>query len=204
MQGNKTDTIGGRIKELRERAGLAQRELAGKVQTSRETVNMWENGARMIKGDDIARLADALGTTCDFLLRGVSSDQLDINSVTALNGKAIATLKYLSDEHRQRWGGVLSALITHPQILDALYYYLNYDIDSAASWNADERAKGNYVPTDNYERLAPLADSKKGRILAVDASILAEAILLSAMKDIRKIKEECKEVEKNGKRQKRD
>lgn len=199
MQSNKTtDTIGGRIKMLRERAELTQEALAKKLYISREKVNMWENGSRMIKGDDIAILADALKSTCDYLLRGVESDQLDINSVTALSGPAIFTLKYLTDEHRKRWGGVLSALITHPQIMDALYYYLNYDIDSAVEWNADELAKGNYVPTGNYKRLAPLADSKKGRILSVDASILGEAILLSAMNDIRKIKEKRKEEEKDG------
>lgn len=188
MQGNKTDTVGGRIKELRERAGLAQRELASKVGTSRETVNMWENGARMIKGDDMARLADALGTTCDYLLRGVSSDQLDIYDVTALSPGAISQLKNTTPQNRQKWGRVLSDLITHPWILDALHAYLYLNIDRVAKWDEEVRASGGYKTTDNYERRVALADSKQGKTVDVDATILGDALLLTVEGELRKLK----------------
>lgn len=38
----KADTIGGRIKSLRESAKLTQEELAKQLYISREKVNMWE------------------------------------------------------------------------------------------------------------------------------------------------------------------
>lgn len=192
MQSNKPATIGGRIKELRERAGLAQRELAAKVQTSRETVNMWERGTRMIKGDDIAHIADALGTTCDYLLRGVSSSHIDIHKATALNDAAINTFKYADDKHRQRWAEVLNAIIVRPWILDALHAYLYLNIDRVAKWDEEVRASGGYKATDNYERRVALADSKQGETVDVDASVLDNALLLAVEGELRKLKEGLK------------
>lgn len=94
MASNKTTTsIGDRIKELREQRGFTQAELAGKLYISREKVNMWENGSRMIKGDDIAKLADTLDTTCDYILRGVSSENMSIHKATGLSENAIKKLK---------------------------------------------------------------------------------------------------------------
>lgn len=100
MESNK-NTIGGRIAALRKAAGLKQRELAEKIHVSRELVNMWENDSRQIKGDDIATLADALGTTCDYLLRGVSAQNVDISKETGLTNDSINHLKRLA---RIRWG----------------------------------------------------------------------------------------------------
>lgn len=100
MESNK-NTIGGRIAALRKVAGLKQRELAEKIHVSRELVNMWENDSRQIKGDDISALADALGTTCDYLLRGVSAQNVDISKETGLTEGSINHLKRLT---RIRWG----------------------------------------------------------------------------------------------------
>lgn len=99
MESNKS-TVGGRIAALRKTAGLKQRELADKITVSRELVNLWENDLRQIKGDDIARLADALGTTCDYLLRGVSSENLNIHFATGLSDEGIAAIASISDNQR--------------------------------------------------------------------------------------------------------
>lgn len=89
MKSDDFGTIGGRIAALRKTLGLKQADLAGKLIVSRELVNLWESNRRQIKGDDIARLADALGTTCDYILRGVSTQNLDIHAATGLSEKAI-------------------------------------------------------------------------------------------------------------------
>lgn len=94
-------TIGNRISALRAERKITQKELAAKVTVSRELVNMWENDMRQIKGDDIARLADALETTCDYLLRGVSSENVDISKETGLTDDSINHLKRLAHIH---WG----------------------------------------------------------------------------------------------------
>lgn len=77
MDSNKM-TIGERIKQRRESLGLTQRELSERLFVKRETINQWESGTRQIKGDDIARLADTLETTCDYILRGVETEQLHL------------------------------------------------------------------------------------------------------------------------------
>lgn len=95
------NTIGNRISALRAKRELTQKELAAKVTVSRELVNLWENDLRQIKGDDIVRLADALETTCDYLLRGVSAENVDISKETGLTDDSINHLKRLA---RIRWG----------------------------------------------------------------------------------------------------
>lgn len=95
------NTIGNRISALRAKRGLTQKELAAKVTVSRELVNLWENDMRQIKGGDIARLADTLETTCDYLLRGVSSENVDISKETGLTDDSINHLKRLA---HIRWG----------------------------------------------------------------------------------------------------
>lgn len=62
--------IGVRIFRLREAKGMTQKGLSQKIGCSREVINTWENGTRQIKGKDITLLAEALGTTCDYLLQG--------------------------------------------------------------------------------------------------------------------------------------
>lgn len=196
MESNKTTTpIGDRIRDLREQRSLTQAELAKKLFVSREKVNMWENGSRMIKGDDIASLADALNTTCDYILRGVASDHVDIHKATALSDAAINTLKFADDNHRQRRADVLNAIIVRPWILDALHAYLYLNIDRVAKWDEEARAEGKYKTTDNYERRVALADSKQGKIVSVDASALGDALLLTVEDELRKLKEGLK----NGK-----
>lgn len=117
MESNK-NTIGGRIAALRKSAGLKQRELADKVAVSRELVNLWENDLRQIKGDDIARLADALETTCDYLLRGVSSENLDIYSATGLSDEGIAAIASISCNQRAALNKVITS--THFEKLISL------------------------------------------------------------------------------------
>lgn len=97
MDSNKM-TIGERIKLKREALGLTQRELSEKLYVKRETVNQWESGTRQIKGDDIARLADALETTCDYILRGVETEQLNFFKDLGLTGQAVKNLKQMSPE----------------------------------------------------------------------------------------------------------
>ena len=88
-----SNSIGARVAERRNEMGLKQRELADMLSVKRETVNQWENGIRQIKGEDIARLADALGTTTDYILRGIKTENLDISRETGLSDKAIEILR---------------------------------------------------------------------------------------------------------------
>lgn len=60
--------IGDRIRERRKILGLTQKELARKVKVSSQVVSNWERGYTDPDHDDIARLAEALETSSDYLL----------------------------------------------------------------------------------------------------------------------------------------
>lgn len=95
MESNGTDlkSIGERIRKLREKSGLTQSDLAKKLHVKRETVAQWETGARDLKTGYIIDLADCLNVSCDEILRGVKSENINIYRELGLNDKAIEKLR---------------------------------------------------------------------------------------------------------------
>ena len=59
-----------RMKELREKAGRTQSELANEIGVSLFTIFRWEKGERQPRMEDIKKMALALNVTCDELLNG--------------------------------------------------------------------------------------------------------------------------------------
>ena len=59
------ELIGGRIKELRERLGMTQRELASKLagKTEAKDISRWENGKHVPESATMSALAEALSTS---------------------------------------------------------------------------------------------------------------------------------------------
>ena len=86
--------IGKRIALLRQEKGLTQTELGNMIHQRREVVSYWENGSRDIKSGDIVLLADVLDTTCDYILRGIQSENIDIHRATGLCDEAIMFLQH--------------------------------------------------------------------------------------------------------------
>lgn len=95
MESNGTDikSIGERIRKLREKNGLTQSDLAKKLNVKRETVAQWETGARDLKTGYIIDLADCLNVSCDEILKGVKSENINIYRELGLNDKAIEKLR---------------------------------------------------------------------------------------------------------------
>ncbi len=125
---NGVSEIGKRIAELRKGMDLTQEELAKRISVKRETVNQWENGVRQIKGPDIAALADTLDTTCDYILRGISAENVDIHQAIGLSDDAIEILKCAesalgyedtANPNKIRIG-ILDLLITDPNFFMSL------------------------------------------------------------------------------------
>jgi transcriptional regulator with XRE-family HTH domain len=60
--------FGSRLKELREQAGLSQKDLAGRAGLGQKSVSNWEQGTREPSWSNVVALAQALGVSCeDFL-----------------------------------------------------------------------------------------------------------------------------------------
>lgn len=89
---NECNTIGARIKDLREYTKLTQAQLAKELFTTRENVNYWENNQRDIKTQTIIQIANYFNVSCDYLLTGVSSKNLDIHKSLGLNEISIKNL----------------------------------------------------------------------------------------------------------------
>jgi len=62
------ETIGERIKRLRERKGLTQRELAEMTDITEASLSRYENNLRTPRAQIISKLAVALDTTSDYIL----------------------------------------------------------------------------------------------------------------------------------------
>lgn len=116
--------IGKRIAEQRQKNNLTQAELAKRVSVSREIINYWENGNRDIKTGNIVLLAEALNTTCDYLL-GLSeapTTDTDLKAVcdyTGLSQGAITRILNATEEEKLRdpdfhQRGMLSKILESP------------------------------------------------------------------------------------------
>jgi transcriptional regulator with XRE-family HTH domain len=90
---NVSNEIGFRIKKLREERDIKQQDLAEALHVQRVTVSQWENGTRDLKTEYTIKLADYFGVTCDEILRGIKSENVDISRELGLTDKAIDVLK---------------------------------------------------------------------------------------------------------------
>lgn len=67
MQNNIKQTLGKRVKELRDNLKLSQEALADNAELDRSFISHVENGRRNISIDNIEKIVHALGITiCDF------------------------------------------------------------------------------------------------------------------------------------------
>ena len=105
------NTIGERIAHLRKVKGISQRDLANAMYVKREVVTHWEVGDRDLKTEYTIKLADYFGVTCDYLLRGIQSENVDVARATGLNNKSIENIKMLAR---------LSTECNHPNLEIAL------------------------------------------------------------------------------------
>ena len=63
-------TLGERIKNYRQRAGLSQEQLAEKINVSRQAVTKWENDSGMPGIDNLISLSKVMGISLDELVMG--------------------------------------------------------------------------------------------------------------------------------------
>ena len=74
--------IGDKIRELRERAGYSQSELARRLSVTRSSVNAWESGLSAPTAVYIVELAKLFRVTSDYLLGLDTSLALTLSELT--------------------------------------------------------------------------------------------------------------------------
>lgn len=69
----KADTVGARIRELRQMHGLSQREFAARIGYERNTANvlLWEKNRHAIKVESLLRITNAFRISIESLLKNV-------------------------------------------------------------------------------------------------------------------------------------
>ena len=64
-----------RLRELRNKSGLTQNEIAGKLGVSGQTILNWENGIYEPKINQLIQLADLFDVSVDYLIERKTSDK---------------------------------------------------------------------------------------------------------------------------------
>ena len=111
-------TLGERIKDCRQRAGLSQERAAELVGVSRQAVTKWEAGQAAPSTENLFRLAQALHTTVDFLLTPEEDggEPSVVEQVYALF-RAEEERKTLEIRERRRKNGLTALLIAGAYVL---------------------------------------------------------------------------------------
>lgn len=86
------ETFSKKLIELRENEKLTKKELAEKLEISAASLGYYESGERLPDISTACKIADYFNITCDELIRGVKSENVDINKRLGLNDKAISML----------------------------------------------------------------------------------------------------------------
>ena len=103
--------LGRRIAEFRERHGIKQRELAERVDLSPTFLSEIENGKRNVSSDTLLRLANVLGASLDFLLRGIEAPPPAREVVVP------PELSQAADQHGWTYGQTVALLQTRRTVL---------------------------------------------------------------------------------------
>lgn len=93
-----SQAVGNRIKELRSKNKLTQRDLAKQLNVSASCLSGWEQGTREPGLCELTQLAATLDTTCDYLIRGYHPENLQAGKETGLSNAVVQRLKYWHKE----------------------------------------------------------------------------------------------------------
>ncbi len=134
------NTIGYRIRQLREDMDLSQEELAKLVRSNKNTVSLIESGKQDLYYHQIQEYAKVLNTSAYFLTEGVHPENLNIateldltdSSISFLKAKCRKVKKEKEEEDviivRNEYKTIIDILTHNPTFVEHLYrYFCRYD-----------------------------------------------------------------------------
>ncbi len=107
--------LGERIKELRKEAGWSQGKLADKVSTDARQISRYENGRITPSLDAVARIAEALNVSLDYLVID-DVPRRPLHTADHGLGTRLADISELSEEDRASLLNILDALVTKSRL----------------------------------------------------------------------------------------
>jgi transcriptional regulator with XRE-family HTH domain len=128
-----SNTIGDRIKALREAKGWRQDELAQKIGLSREVISSIENNHRQIKAEELSGLADVFEISSDQLLGRIPLDKVTLEKPHHIEktkgGMRISVPAKNVQKFQEVLLYVLNKVGANPNIGETVLYKLLYFID---------------------------------------------------------------------------
>ena len=105
-----------RLRELREKHGFLQKDIADRLKVNRTTYTKWESGASEPSIPDLCILADIFSCSVDYLIEhtDVSVLPYDNESVSSDDLELIARFRMLNAKGRSLVSGYLNMLIADP------------------------------------------------------------------------------------------
>ncbi len=83
------------LRELIEQNNTTIQAVANQIGITRQAVSQYCNGETQPNGETLLKIADYFGVSCDYLLRGVSSENISIERDLGLSNKSVEILKAL-------------------------------------------------------------------------------------------------------------
>jgi transcriptional regulator with XRE-family HTH domain len=128
-----SNTLGEKIKLLREAKGWRQEELAQKVDINREALSSIENNHRQIKANELSSFADVLGVSSDQLLGRIPLDEVNLEKLYPLDKTKEAMRISVPAKNVQKFREVLLYILNKvgakSNIGETVIYKLLYFID---------------------------------------------------------------------------
>jgi transcriptional regulator with XRE-family HTH domain len=92
--------LGARIRDFRKSQGFTQQSLADAVGVSMHSIFRWESGERVPDAEDLAKLAEVLGTTVSYLMGEGKPQHRSFDEASNVKGPFVELIKLpiLSDE----------------------------------------------------------------------------------------------------------
>lgn len=81
-----------RIKDIRDKNGLTQEELARKMSITRSSVNAWEMGISMPSPENLVRLSDIFNVSTDYILGVDNRETVSIDNLSDEEKKIVYEL----------------------------------------------------------------------------------------------------------------
>ncbi len=126
-------SVGGRVRRLREKAGLSQEQLAKKLRISRPALSLVELNRRKLAPKELVALAGTLGVSCDVLLGLESEPEVvlarDAGRKPKESGMRISVPQENLAKFREVLLYVLNRVGAKPHVGETVIYKLLYFID---------------------------------------------------------------------------
>jgi transcriptional regulator with XRE-family HTH domain len=106
-------TVGERVREVRQAKRLTQDQLAEKTRMSKGFISDLENGNRNVSSEYLLRIANVLGASLDFLLRG------DVDSMGVTKGPIVIPpeLSMAAERMKLSYADTLELLEAHRSVV---------------------------------------------------------------------------------------